>query len=173
MKYLAFSKYLFILFFIVGCSNPDPEHIKAANKIRSKYNKYLKANKIQIFGIGGAMFQCINEFYYELVLYDSPDIERARKHLIENLEVFLSVVNNDENARPYLKEFPYSENSVHFSIGFWKDHLVDVQPPYIARASVYNGKVSYSTDAGWKYENVYRETYAEAYEKVYGVPLCR
>ena len=143
----------------------------AADRIRSKFKKQISQKNIQIFGIGGDIYKDIHEFYYDLVIYDTPDIDKARRHLVENLEMLIADVNDDLEARPYLRECPFSEKDVHFSIGFWKAHVTSVQPPLIAYASVFNGRVSYSIDTPGVYVDVFRETYAEAYEKVYGVPL--
>lgn len=165
-------KLLFPLLFLFSCTYNDPEHMKIANRIRSKFKKQIYQKDIEIFGIGGDTREDIHEFYYDLVIYDTPDIDKARRHLVENLEMLIADVNEDLEARPYLREYPFSEKYVHFSIGFWKAPVTSVQPPLIAYASVFNGRVAYSIDDNpAHYTKVARETYAEAYEKVYGRPL--
>lgn len=162
--------FLFVFIMCNFCSCVREEtHIIEAHRIVKTFTKKMLAHNLFYYSSGGAFMNKINEFILYYTYYtDVISLDEARILAVITTEELLKIVNEDVNARPYLSRFPYDENFLYYDISF-----EDFNCRYLknlASVTVCLGKISYKTFSNG-FDTFYTETYAEAYEKVYGVPL--
>jgi hypothetical protein len=161
---------LFVLL-VAGCAH-NPPHVIEANRFIQEYNSCQKNEEFFIFGAGGTFHKRINEFHFNLITPGiNVTIEDARKVIVIKTEELLCKVNHDEQVRPYLKDFPFTEKNLYFAVGFMPSCLLLNTNEAIILATVYRGKVFYSIGEQRNLVRVFEEPYATAYEIVYGCPL--
>ena len=71
--------------------------------------------------------------------------DEARKLIVECTEEFLQIVNSNDEIRPYLRDYPFTENNLEFVIVFLSENGKTFISPYISSLSQFNGKISYTT----------------------------
>lgn len=159
-----------VLGVLYGCT-PEPPHIIESSRIFRNFNKLAVNDGLVPFGIGGAFFSDIEEFSLDYNLYlDSISVDEARRIIVGKAEELYALVNVP-SARQYLRYNPYDENHGYLAITFF-DKIGEKFPEgTVTSVSVAKGKVIFSEYRNVSYENLFSEPYAEAYEKVYGVPL--
>ncbi len=133
---------------------------KTGKKIGKKYGMSLSGNG------GGAKADGIWLMSISFRRYGSPINEKeARSLLIHCVEDFLEAVNNDEQLRPFLKDYPFKAKNLELTIiNFDKDQFLHTFPN-IAVVSNDQGKVSFFTKEVsqiYGYHTEKYETYDEA-----------
>jgi hypothetical protein len=161
---------LFALLF-AGCAH-NPPHIIEVNRFIKEYSSSQKKEGFFPFGTGGAFHKQINELFFDLLTPGiNVTVEEARKVLVIKTEELLCKINQDEQVRPYLKDFPFSEKNLYFTVGFMPSTLVPNAKEAIVMAGVSRGSAFYCVRGERGYDDVHEESYATAYEIVYGCPL--
>lgn len=169
-------KFLFILIIfccVFACEQKKQSpHVEVAYKIINIYSEKEKKNGLSLFGSGGFFSKSIEKFSLDYLFFtENMNVEESRKILVKSLESFFEIINHDKDARPFIVNFPYNEKNIYFVISFLKDVKTSfLKPDNIASVTCSNGNIYFSefTDS---FKKIHTETYAEAYEKVYGVPL--
>lgn len=169
MKFILVSSFLLLVcLFFYSCT--PKSYTDNAYRIIHKFSDEVN-DGLQPFGIGGHFFEKINKFSLDYIAYKKEmNLNEARRILVESAELLFCLVNEDEEIRPYLKYYPYTEKHVYLALSFVNHSYKSIQPPNVAMVSLTDGRVLYD-EYSTKYELIFEETYAEAYEKVYGIPF--
>lgn len=170
MKFYLFFA-VFITFFVSLFSCTPKSYTSHAYRLINKFSENVD-DGLQPFGVGGHFFEKINEFSLDYTAYKNEmDIEEARKILVHSAELLFCIVNEDEDVRPFLRYYPYTEKHFYLSLTF-RDTKFDLIPlPNIGRVSLAKSEILYSNGGGLAYELIFKEPYSDAYEKVYGIPF--
>src|SRR4051812_32005648 len=106
---------LFMFSFLFGCSSfgyQSPRYIKLAHDITEKTAKKLKEQKgLSLAGTGGRMMDDIQMMMMGFNFYKIVDIETARQLLTYSVQEYLSDINSNEKIRPYLHNYPFTEEN--------------------------------------------------------------
>jgi hypothetical protein len=162
--FIAVSTSSFLFF---NSKTRDYEDI--ANEIRAQIGKKLaEKHMMAVVGISGGMMKSVNLVGISFQTYRAIDRDEIRYILIDCVEELLKAINESEEIRPYLKNFPFTMNNIRIEIfvsdstGRW---LYD---PHIGVASISGGnKIYYCTTA----PNValFKNKYAESYEEALAI----
>lgn len=167
MKIIKFLVFIFLS----SCSPTSEPHVNAADEIINKYSNLVNSQGLKPFGTGGEFSDNIKKFSltYKFYSKNKTDVEKAREKIVFNVELLLDVINKEINKQ-YLNKFPHDENNLYFVILF--SDLDGKRYCDLGGVYLYDGTIFYATcDEEYVPTFIFKETYAEAYEKVYGVPL--
>lgn len=143
----------------------EPIYCKYVDEISHEFLVLAKTKYgLTCSGSGGALMDRVNVISLSLDSREQDfDIKRARRLIIDCSEDYLERVNNNEEIRPYLSHFPFTEKGIRFSISFRNP-----QDDAIKLAFLSQGNVVYSViDPDQKpYVTKHKETYEEAREIV-------
>ena len=132
---------------------------ETAKKIYSKY-------KIDPIGSGGSMMDDVKVLALSFNCYDILSIESSRELVVNCVEQYLVTVNNNKEIRPYLHNYPFTEQNIDLTIFFYQGaDFKDAIPGQVSCASALNGKIFYHTkdpEDEYKLETLHQETYEEA-----------
>ena len=78
--------------------------------------------------------------------YQESSIEEARELLVYATESYLSDINNDEEVRPYLHNYPFTYKNIRIAIHFYKKDGNDVSSEVLSIAVANKGRVDYYMD---------------------------
>lgn len=113
-----------MLILSLGCSKnitskrpQSSEKQQAANRIRNEVALKIR-NKFGLFpiGSGGQTMHKIEMLMLAFECRRSLTEGEAREILVKSVEEFVSALNNDEQVRPYLAEFPSTEKNIEIVI---------------------------------------------------------
>ena len=164
---------LILVGLIVGsCQQPQQEHRKDLVLIHQIMNDHIQhmKDKYQMTPVmrGGGFMDDINEVGLGFFYVDKGSIESARKLIVYGAEKLLKSINDSEEIRPYLHNYPFTAENLNYSITFVDENL-KIRQEEIARTLLIIGNVSYSVDGTPEkpgYQKVFGETYEEALEIV-------
>lgn len=94
----------------------------------------------------------------------SVNIEQARKLYIDIIEEYLRYVNEDEEVRPYLHNYPFTPVNLYFLLGFRENNQSIKGEGHVASIVISRNIVyydAYHTNSKKLY-NLHKETYEEA-----------
>lgn len=174
-KYNKFFISLIFLIIILTSCEDVPSHIRTSNIITRNYlDKVTKKYGVYCYGIGGSFRENIHIIDITFTTYDEiQDINIARYLYVNLMEEFMQEINNNENIRQYLVTYPFPIEGFKMSIIF-SDKTTNyfAKNPFIADVMLAKGNLVYSTldKENFGFEEIYRESYSEAYEKVFGRP---
>ena len=148
-----------------------PEHVRLGDQEMSSFAKEVKAtNNLQLLGMGGGFLNRINKLSLTFSSEEAPTVDEARMIFFDLSTRFLSRVNQNEEIRPYLVDYPFTIENLELMILFFGETPgrvkgVSFSPPYkhIWRPSY----VLYSTDnlSTKEREISFRESYEEGLER--------
>lgn len=75
---------------------------------------------LNYIGYGGNLNGGVRKLSVEFVAYRKINIDEAREIEINANDRFLNLINSHSKIRPYLKEYPFTVNSAHVSLAFYK-----------------------------------------------------
>lgn len=135
------------------------------NKMRQKYH-------VSCSGYGSKMKYNIIDIPF--TSFDRLSIDEARILYVNIMEQLLNDINHDVDIRPYLQSYPFTIEGPRLRINF-QDRLTrdSIEKPFVESMSLSNGKINYMGLEKQKYDHfisLHKESYSEAYEKVYGRP---
>lgn len=154
-------------------SNPR-DYADVAREIRSKVGKKLASrHQMDCIGVGGGMMGSVYMIELAFQIHHPMDATEARSRIVDCVEELLKAINDNEEIRPYLKNYPFTTKNVKVAI--FTNYLDgrEVFDPDIRVVSVFESdKVTFFTmePNNPRYKNEYSEPYQEALEKVKG--LC-
>jgi hypothetical protein len=91
-----------------------------------------------------------------------------RSLLIHMASDLLTLINTDENVRPFLKKYPFTVQDISIGLFVIDNKARSIVTPHISFASLDEGKIHYitlSADPIPKIVAEFQETYQEAYKK--------
>lgn len=161
--------YLIFLSFLFGLGNPD--HSVIAKNVVIKFNKDIAKNKgLKMANYGGGMIRGIERYLIDYDCTTKLTVNQARELLVDFTESFLTYVNSSE-AVSYLYKYPYDENDFNLHINFVNSPYKFVNDGNLAKVHLYNGWIWYAEYDSDTFNDIKKETYAEAYEIVTGKPF--
>lgn len=179
MKAIYFCHILFAAIILSNCmygcnSNSkhiSPPYVEMASKIRSEIaQKLAKRYNMKIFGIGGGMADCVNFLGLDFQIRGPLTKEQLRRILIDSVQELLNAINENEQIRPYLKNYPFTEKEISITLFIKDPNGNKIYDPEIGIASAGQGTMYYYTDDK---ENlyVYKQEIEEDYETALKIVL--
>jgi hypothetical protein len=148
------------------------DYADIAREIRGKVGKKLsKKHQMDLIGIGGGMIKTVNLICLSFQIDHPLERGEARYLVVDCVEELLNAINNNEEVRPYLKNYPFTTKNVQIAIFSINPDRSDVYDPYITVASINESdKIYYRTSDSItnRYKHEYTEPYEEARAKVLG-----
>lgn len=149
------------------------DYADIAREIRGKIGKKLtKKHHMDLIGVGGGMMGSVYMIGLGFQIHHPMDRNEARERIVDCVEELLKAINENEEIRPFLRDYPFTTKNVQVSI--YIDHP-DGRPifdPDIEIVSVFESNdITFCTvdqTNTMKYKNQYREPYQEALAKVRG-----
>jgi hypothetical protein len=170
MKYfLNFSLVLFILFLIFSCDSmtyqlSDDE--KIVNQITEETAKKLKEKKnLILVGTGGQMMHKIEMLAMSFDYYQEVTLETARALIVYAVKEYLSDINNNEEVRPYLHNYPFTAKNIEIRIFIYGPDRYELSPEKIGCITSRKGILRYYIRADDDHP-ICKETYDEALGKI-------
>lgn len=161
---------LVLLMMVSGCGrHQTPAYVKMVDQIRTDYSRFvLKNDQLIMDGFGGRMMGDVQSIMLSFDSFSQPDISEARQLIVCKTEEFLLIINNHQDIRPFLHNYPFDATNFDLKIGFLQPTGKFVDPPYIAYASVISGIIYYSVyDSQMKrLERIHSESYEEACRQI-------
>ena len=158
-----------LIYFTLFHKSTDPDDYCAKiDKITNVFIKDMHKNYGLIYrGQGGS---CMDNIKRISVLFKKPeksDIPESRVLLVNCVEEFLRRVNADEDVRPFLVQYPFTNENVHISIGFQKpqnasEHETIVHVFNVEDRVVYSVYEKIPPPANYRHKPKLKEPYEEA-----------
>jgi hypothetical protein len=113
------------------------------------------------FGNGLAGMDKIWQIALDFERYGDPlTEEEARKLIVNCVNDFLTAVNNNQQLKPLLRDYPFTANNIDLTIFNYDKNRSLYQYPSIAIVNASKGKVSFFT----KHESIKYGYHTEKYE---------
>ncbi|WP_420421708.1 hypothetical protein [Simkania sp.] len=144
-----------------------PEYEKISDEITARTAKKL-SRKYQLdpIGSGGSMMHDVEMLALSFNCYRSLSINESRELVINCVNEYIKSINENEDIRPYLHDYPFSAQNIQIKIFFFGDENFQKIPPgKINVVSTGKKRVRYYTDSDedeYKLETLHQETYEEA-----------
>lgn len=158
-----------LVILITSChhSRPVPPYVEQIWRFTGNINQHLS----QKHHFSAASFDvefegCINHLSLDYSLGDKLySIDEARHLMVSCMDELITEINNDEEIRQYLKEYPFPMTRFCVGIFFPKAKYgnPDAQGELIIVTYV-EGRILYSTDIGGRPEIIHAELYETAKE---------
>ena len=163
-----------LIVMMLTCCQPTAPHIKEAGRIMGRFCKRAeKQYNLSCYGSGGSLMGDIQTFDLTFQSYEKINVEKAREKYVRIMEDFLEQTNQDEGVRPYLHQYPLPIEGFELGLIFGEKTSDEfVEQPYVAIVFLGKGYVYYESWNREKdcFENLLKEPYSEAYEKVFHKP---
>ncbi len=165
--------FLIAMLFITACQvdvyTPSPKQ-KLVNKIRNDVALQLqwKVKGLYPCGTGGRMRDQITMLALSFDYFGPMDREKGRKILLLAVEEFTKAINEDENIRPYLNNYPFELKNIEIFIFLRKADRSFYSDGELCIISSRNGLLEYEIrdPKADHLLTVHKETYKEAVQKV-------
>jgi len=148
------------------------DHAVIAREIRAKVAKKLvKKHEMECVGVGGGMMGSVYMIGLSFQIHRPIDRNEARERIIDCVEELLTAVNQNDEIRPFLKNYPFTTDNVQVAIFIKDKNRRDLYDPNISVVSVFKSQeISYCTTEPdkMKYKTQIREPYQEALALVKG-----
>ena len=157
------------LLLLFGCRvgddyQPRPQDILANEITISTAQKLIKTQNLHFVGTGGAMMDNIEMLAVSFEYDQEVTQEQARQLLIVAAEEYLRAINQNEEIRPYLDQYPFTAKNVKICIYFHKPDRSQVNEGKIWAIDAMNAEVIYRivNSEGKLIGETITETYEEA-----------
>lgn len=158
--------------FLFGCCSSWhslPDYEKIADDITEKTAQKLKEQKnLYLVGTGGGMMNDIQMMAMSFHFYQEVDLEEARELVVYAANEYLLDINNNEEIRSYLHEYPFTAKNVEIHIWVYEPDRSRLSPEKIYYISAINGVLNYYIRGLEEYSRVAicKETYEEALQAI-------
>lgn len=135
MRHILFALFFLCIAWKVEAS--EPPHVKEGIRLLTNEVELLALKGIGVFGAGGSFLENINslEMYLDIPL--SLEIRYARAVFLTLFHQWVDHVNDDDQAMPYLKNYPLESDNFDLRIVF-KDYENPSSPQDPKVALVFN-----------------------------------
>ena len=174
------AKFLIIFLMLFSGSNmySNEKNKKEEEKAYLKYAREIVqtfTNEIRRdFGLcacedGGRMRNDVEMISVDFIAYQQATIDQARELLIKVHERFLKIINSHEKIRPFLREYPFTQDRARVAIAFYnkKNNYYyrdgSVAFVYHIRGNIFYDKEDPKTEM---LEDLHKEPFKEALKKV-------
>ncbi len=179
MKKLRGFCFLGILFFIISssCGPQEPERVRVSYGLMNAFIQEAKGRYgFRPFGIGGGFLNNVNELLLSFKKEGIYNVDEARELFILSSQDFLKKINTDEEIRPHLSNYPFTEQNISYTLTFVdeRNHGINQEngnkdPNILSYVSWLGKRITYSIyneETPW-YQHIHEESYQEALEKVF------
>jgi hypothetical protein len=158
---------IIILSFLFGCSSfgyQSPHYVKLAHEITANTAKKLEEQKkLYLIGTGGGMMHDIQAMHMSFQFFHEVDLKEGRELIVYAVREYLSDINNNEEVRPYLHNYPFTAKNIEIRIFIYGPDRHELSPEKIYYISAINGIVDYYVRGPDNFRQaVCEETYEEA-----------
>ncbi len=156
--------FLFSFFLFISCNIP-PNYERMSDRIVSKYIKEIKKEHgFDLTILGGGMMGAVNLVTIGFAIQQNIDKDQGRRIATECVEKLLKQYNENEQIRPFLKNYPFNTSNIEMYFRFIDESRDRVDKKYIALITVGNNIVRYARfDSETKrFFNHREETFEEA-----------
>jgi hypothetical protein len=181
MNYINVLVCLFFGCFFMACSSSTeagyemPEYAQRACMLRAKAAQALSdRHEMNQIGTAGGMIDSVRMVGAGFQKVGSLSKDELRKIIVDCVDEFLVVFNEDEEIRSDLQNYPFESKNIEINIFVMTSDRGFVYYPDICTASFANGEISFRThikvdgDEIGRYETDSEETYEEALSIVRG-----
>lgn len=163
MSYLIMS----LAFFLMGCES-EPIYIQHVNRLRSQFiAEVQRKDPVTVSMIGGGLFRDVEEVSITFRAYKHADITDARQMIVPYVKRLLELINQDEQVRPYLRQYPFW--GVKLRISFYESNEEPVNPPLLTSVIFWPDRktIEYCIYKNDVFVGIYEESYEDALRIVY------
>lgn len=169
MQLIRFFIFLALVPLFFSFSLFKSDYDDTVREFRAKTAKKLeKKHQMDCIAVAGGMLGTIGISFQ---IHHPMDRNEARERLVDCVEDLLTAINENEEIRPFLKNYPYTTKNVEISIFSNYEDGKEVFDPYIRVVSLASSDTIYfSTKEPNKipYKHEYCESYHEALTIVKG-----
>ena len=155
-----------LIFFISSCGFYAPSRKeKIADAITAKVAKKIQEETgLVLIGTGGGMVHQIRKLSMSFQSYDRLTIEQARELLIYCSELYLAEINDNEEIRCYLQNYPFKAKDVGIWIFIRESSEHPIPPGGLSIATAIEGSLDYDTNQSDlpRLKTIHEETYEQA-----------
>ncbi len=170
MRIICVKMIFFVLFLLVGMKPMNAVYVPAPYlKYVSEITKSTGAEMEKEFdlvyiGGGGRMPNDVEEIDLKFIAYRKGTIKEAREIEVTGTEKLVKKINEHENLRPYLREYPVKADRAYISVAFRKKDNTrysdgSVALAFQARNSLFYRQENPNTE---NLEPLFQESYEEA-----------
>ena len=166
MKYQFYL--VFLLLLLLGCSNV-PKHCEVARSLMSSYAREVKVQEdLMILSSGGSLMGDIKQISFDFVTVKQLDVASARNLYINSVNKLIYQLNNNQQVKQFLHNYPANINNVEITIAFYQPNGKRVDEKYVAFIFMTKNRIYYQKWKDGEFKDLYEETYEEALQKVCG-----
>jgi hypothetical protein len=157
------------IFFLGYASFVEPDYEMIANGITAETAiKLEKQRNLRLAGTGGGMMNDIQMMAMGFDCCHEINLNESRELLLYAVDEYLSDINRNEDVRPYLHNYPFTEKNVEIRVWISKPDGTDPSLGNIYYISAIKGILRYSIPGKDKYSSkvICKETYEEAKQKI-------
>jgi hypothetical protein len=168
----------FLMIFVTCCNSPFVESPYALSQKELLVGQVIKKALVQLkkdkelypFGTAARMLNQIKMLGLSLHYYEPVDIEKARELLIYSTELFLDVINNNNDIRFYLQSYPFTAENVEIRIYLQKTNGSEPDLGDLTIVEMTNGILEYviRNKETKRLTTLYEESFREAKVKLAG-----
>lgn len=152
--------------FIGGFFSNSNWHAKAYQSLEKRiWGKMDRKHQLHMSSFGGIHSEEIGPVHFSFRTYQEHNKDEARVLLVEVMEEIKEEINKVKELRPYLIQYPMSEDEIGVSISFYNPETHENSMlPLVSGVSSLSGKVKYSEEGKNSFEDMMavHETYREA-----------
>ncbi|MEI8124351.1 MAG: hypothetical protein WCG42_01190 [Parachlamydiaceae bacterium] len=142
------------------------KYVIMAHQIRTDVaEKLSKRYNMRVIGVRGGMAGSVNVIGLSFQILGPLSKEKLREILVDCVEEFLASINANEQIRPFLKNYPFTEKEIDITIFVVDASGRNVYDPDVLVATAFIGKIWYNTedkDNEFKYKQEMEEDYQTA-----------
>lgn len=141
------------------------DHCYIAHSITNKIAPILASKyKMEWNGTGGGMMGGVNMLSISFDIFRPLEKNEARKILVDCVEIYLKAINENEEIRPHLKNYPFIVNNIELSISSYYPNHDRTYEPYVSVISTFRDEIKFKY---WdpNNENIFKRKESEPYQK--------
>jgi hypothetical protein len=172
MKYMDFIKkfvsigiVVFVFYFLLSRRLEEKTYLTYETEVTRQFkNEVYKELHLPCIAGGGSMRNDIECISLGFLSTKNMGIEEARNLEVELIERFLRIINNHQNIRPYLREYPFPVSRI--------DILISFQPAEYTKEALRTVFLAHGCICYFSHDNRGRESvpdFEEPYEEAYNL----
>lgn len=153
-------------------STPIPKHALISKQITTHVAQKLLAEKnLHLIGSGGQMMEEVKILRMKFDYPEEVDLSAARSLITSAIECYLNEINQNQEIRKYLKNYPFTARNIQIGIYIHKPDGSDVHKDKLYYISAINGILYYYINDPKNQSRIifHQETYAEALKTTLGI----
>lgn len=164
---MIFVNTIFMIFLLYTSSlfaiQRPVNYSRIIDKITNEFAKSVQnSDDLILIGSGGAFKGDIKEISLTFSINRSLNIETGRRLMVEKAEILLQMINDNNDVRPFLHNFPFTTKNLNLVISGVKDTCVLHGASLV---TILAGKIYYDDTS---YKTIYVESYEDALQIVKG-----